>query len=67
MARPQRDSEREIHAGSAINNGGCKSYQAASDGEISGVTHTEEQVRGTAHYGKGHIISLISPVSARRS
>lgn len=60
MAGPQRDSERERHAGSAVNNGGCKSYQATSDGEISGVTHTEDQVRGTTHYGKGHIIPLIS-------
>lgn len=47
MAGPQRDSERERHAGSAVNNGGCKSYQTAADGEISGVTHTEDQVRGT--------------------
>lgn len=54
MAGPQRDSGRERerervrerHAGSAVNNRHCKSYLAASEGEISDVTHTEEQVSG---------------------
>jgi len=54
MAGPQRDSERERHAGSAVNNGGCKSYQTATDGEISGVTRTEDQVRGTIWYRTHH-------------
>lgn len=59
MAGPQRDSERERHAGSAVNNGGCKSDKRCDPHRGPGEGHY------TLWQRTHHITNLSSAVLAK--